>query len=36
MAKVVIIGAGSVVFASRLTVDILSVPELADSTMSRN
>lgn len=31
--KVVIIGAGSVVFASRLTVDILSVPELADSTI---
>jgi alpha-galactosidase len=33
MAKVVIIGAGSLVFASRLTTDILSVPELADSTI---
>jgi alpha-galactosidase len=33
MAKIVIIGAGSLVFASRLTTDILSVPELADSTI---
>jgi alpha-galactosidase len=33
MAKIVIIGAGSLVFASRLTTDILSVPALADSTI---
>jgi alpha-galactosidase len=33
MAKIVIIGAGSVVFASRLTTDILSIPELAGSTI---
>jgi alpha-galactosidase len=33
MPKIVVIGAGSLVFASRLTVDILSVPELADSTL---
>src|SRR5262245_6041586 len=33
MAKIVVIGAGSLVFASRLTLDILSVPELADSTL---
>jgi alpha-galactosidase len=33
MAKIVIIGAGSVVFASRLTTDILSVPALANSTI---
>jgi alpha-galactosidase len=29
--KIVIIGAGSIVFSSRLTADILSYPELADS-----
>jgi alpha-galactosidase len=33
MAKIVVIGAGSLVFASRLTLDILSVPELAGSTL---
>ena len=33
MPKIVIIGAGSLVFASRLTIDILSVPELAESTI---
>src|SRR5688572_21749070 len=33
MAKIVIIGAGSLVFASRLTTDILSIPELVDSTI---
>ena len=33
MARIVVIGAGSLVFASRLTVDILSVPELAGSTL---
>jgi len=33
MAKIVIIGAGSLVFASRLTTDILSVPALASSTI---
>jgi len=33
MARIVIIGAGSMVFASRLTVDILCVPELQDSTI---
>jgi alpha-galactosidase len=33
MAKIVIIGAGSLVFASRLTTDILAVPALADSTI---
>jgi alpha-galactosidase len=32
--KVVIIGAGSMVFSSRLTTDILSVPELAAGTIS--
>jgi len=32
--KIVIIGAGSFVFSSRLTADILSYPELADSTIS--
>jgi alpha-galactosidase len=31
MTKIVIIGAGSLVFASRLTTDILCVPALADS-----
>ena len=31
MAEIVIIGAGSLVFSSRLTADILSYPELADS-----
>jgi alpha-galactosidase len=31
MTKIVIIGAGSLVFASRLTIDILCVPALADS-----
>ncbi|HEX5414279.1 MAG TPA: alpha-glucosidase/alpha-galactosidase [Chloroflexota bacterium] len=34
MPKVAIIGAGSVVFAQRLTTDILSWPELQDSTIS--
>jgi alpha-galactosidase len=34
MAKIVVIGAGSLVFATRLTVDILSVPELAGSTLA--
>ena len=34
MAKVVMIGAGSVVFARRLMCDILSFPELADSTIT--
>ena len=33
MPKIVIIGAGSLVFASRLTTDILCVPELTDSTI---
>ena len=33
MSKIVIIGAGSLVFASRLTTDILCVPELTDSTI---
>jgi alpha-galactosidase len=33
MTKIVIIGAGSLVFTSRLTADILCVPELADSTI---
>ncbi len=33
MPKIVVIGAGSLVFASRLTVDILSVPELTGSTL---
>ncbi len=32
--KIVIIGAGSMVFSSRLTTDILSVPELAEGTIS--
>ncbi len=32
--KIVIIGAGSMVFSSRLTTDILSVPELAAGTIS--
>ncbi len=31
MARIVIIGAGSLVFSSRLTADILTYPELADS-----
>ena len=31
MTKIVIIGAGSLVFASRLTIDTLAVPALADS-----
>jgi len=34
MAKIVFIGAGSVVFASRLLSDIFSHPELAESTIS--
>lgn len=34
MPKVAIIGAGSVVFAQRLTTDILSWPELQDSTIA--
>ena len=33
MARIVVIGAGSVVFSGRLTRDILCVPELADSTL---
>src|SRR5262245_45686153 len=31
MTKIVIIGAGSLVFASRLTIDTLAVPALADN-----
>jgi len=31
MANIVIIGAGSLVFSSRLTADILTYPELAES-----
>ncbi|MGH7861977.1 MAG: alpha-glucosidase/alpha-galactosidase, partial [Candidatus Dormibacteraceae bacterium] len=34
MPKIAIIGAGSVVFAQRLTTDILSWPELQDSTIA--
>jgi alpha-galactosidase len=34
MAKITIIGAGSVVFAKRLITDILSYPELAETTFS--
>ncbi|MFT8322715.1 MAG: alpha-glucosidase/alpha-galactosidase [Bacillus sp. (in: firmicutes)] len=34
MAKITIIGAGSVVFAKRLITDVLSFPELADSVFS--
>ncbi len=34
MAKIVIIGAGSMVFSSRLTTDILCVPELTDGTIT--
>jgi alpha-galactosidase len=34
MAKITIIGAGSVVFAKRLITDILSYPELIDTTFS--
>jgi alpha-galactosidase len=34
MPKITFIGAGSTVFAKRLLVDILSFPELADSTIS--
>ncbi len=34
MPKITFIGAGSTVFAKRLMVDILSFPELADSTIS--
>jgi alpha-galactosidase len=34
MAKIVLIGAGSHVFCSRLVTDILSYPELRDSTIS--
>jgi alpha-galactosidase len=34
MRKIAIIGAGSVVFAQRLTTDILSWPELQDSTIA--
>lgn len=34
MAKIVIIGAGSMVFSSRLTTDILCVPELIDGTIA--
>ncbi|MFO7916996.1 MAG: alpha-glucosidase/alpha-galactosidase [Anaerolineae bacterium] len=33
MAKIVIIGAGSMVFSSRLTTDILCVPELTEGTI---
>ncbi|MFP3895648.1 MAG: alpha-glucosidase/alpha-galactosidase [Anaerolineales bacterium] len=33
MAKIVIIGAGSMVFSSRLTTDILCVPELREGTI---
>ena len=34
MAKISLIGAGSVVFARRLLQDIVCVPELSDSTVS--
>ncbi|MDO8587480.1 MAG: alpha-glucosidase/alpha-galactosidase [Armatimonadota bacterium] len=34
MPKIALIGAGSVVFANTLTVDILSIPELRDSSLS--
>ncbi len=34
MSKIVMIGAGSVIFAKHLMVDILSFPELRDSTIS--
>ncbi|MDP6057025.1 MAG: alpha-glucosidase/alpha-galactosidase, partial [Dehalococcoidia bacterium] len=34
MAKISLIGAGSVVFARRLLQDIVCVPELNDSTVS--
>ena len=34
MAKIAMIGAGSVVFASRLATDILSWPALQDSTIA--
>ena len=34
MAKIVLIGAGSHVFSSRLITDILSYPELRDSTIA--
>ncbi|MAG36479.1 MAG: alpha-glucosidase/alpha-galactosidase [Dehalococcoidia bacterium] len=34
MPKIALIGAGSVVFARRLTIDILSWPELADGTIA--
>ena len=34
MAKIVLIGAGSRVFASRLVTDVLSLPELRDSTVT--
>lgn len=34
MARIVIIGAGSLVFSSRLTADILTFPDLADSHFS--
>jgi alpha-galactosidase len=34
MAKITIIGAGSVVFAKRLITDVLSYPELAETTFS--
>ena len=34
MAKVALIGAGSVVFSKQLTWDILAYPELRDSTIA--
>ena len=34
MPKIALIGAGSVVFARRLTIDILSWPELAAGTIA--
>ena len=34
MAKIVLIGAGSRVFSSRLITDVLSLPELRDSTVT--
>ena len=34
MAKIVIIGAGSHVFASRFITDIISFPELRDGTIT--
>lgn len=34
MARIAMVGAGSVVFATRLVMDILSIPELQDSTFA--